>query len=95
MRIWTYIWLTLVVCTCARCGTASENKNVDNFKKLKLGMRPTDVLHIMGKPDATKVYEANTSKFFYSYKTPLGFSDRINVFFSNKDSVVVALGDGQ
>ena len=53
-----------------------------------------EVNEIMGKPDSTTLFPFDSLRFNFLYYSPVGMSDNFYVFFSKKDSLVVAIGDG-
>jgi hypothetical protein len=61
------------------CNGSSDTieKNIQNAKKLKLGMALDDALKIMGEPHIIKEHANYKGIFDYYYESPFGASDWI------------------
>lgn len=76
------------------CSENQGDKNYNNLKNIKLGMHYNKVISIMGPPTDSIKFEGDTLRFNLKYQAAIGASDDYFVFFSKKDSLVVAIGDG-
>ncbi|MBY5951766.1 hypothetical protein KUV23_12325 [Algoriphagus marincola] len=61
------------------------NKNLDNIKKIKIGMDTTEVLGIMGDPIDKRRYK---SELFYDYGMPSGTSIQCQIIFDSLGQVI-------
>ena len=77
------------------CSESQESKNYENFKKIKLEMDYNEVINIMGSPMNSAQLNNDTLRFSIAYSSVSGSSDDYYIFFSKRDSIVVAIGDGQ
>lgn len=77
------------------CSESQENKNYESLKKIKLGMNYDDVINILGAPTNIGQFDHDSLRFSIAYSSVSGSSDDYYIFFSKRDSIVVAIGDGQ
>lgn len=61
--------------------------NVENSKKIIVGMKKTEVIKIMGMPDAKQLSFENLFDSMYYYKTPFAASEGIYIQFDNLEKV--------
>lgn len=60
-------------------------RNLENIKKIQIGMDTTEVLNIMGSPMEKRNYN---SELFYDYETPSGTSIQCQIIFDSSGQVV-------
>ncbi|WP_223577822.1 hypothetical protein [Sphingobacterium sp. GVS05A] len=77
------------------CSENQGDRNYDNLKKIELGMHYDKVVDIMGGATDSIDFEGDTLRFNLKYKSAVGSSDDYFIFFSKKDNLVIAIGDGQ
>lgn len=62
-------------------------KNVENVKRIEIGMPKKEVLRIMGLPDNKRLSFLNQIDSMYYYEPPFGASEGIYVQFSTDNTV--------
>lgn len=62
-------------------------KNVENVKKIKIGMKKEDVLTIMGEPDNRRISFLNSIDSMYYFEPPFGASEGIYIQFDSNNAV--------
>ena len=89
------ITILLVSFFCAS-PDSKQQKNSENLKKVKIGMKMVNVTKIMGQPD-TVIIISSESKYYYRlrYEAPSGMSGNISIYMSRKDSLVTSIYDGR
>ena len=61
-------------------------KNVENSKRLKMGMSKKEVLMIMGEPQERRIYLLEPRDSIYDYDPPFAASSGINIYFNHSDT---------
>jgi hypothetical protein len=61
-------------------------RNVENSKRIKIGMSKTEVLKIMGEPQDRRVYALKPTDSVYFYMPPFAASSGINIYFNQFDA---------
>lgn len=62
-------------------------KNVENIKKIKIGMTKESVFDLMGAPDNTRISFLNSVDSMYYYEPPFGASEGIYIQFDTNNTV--------
>lgn len=94
MKLAVYFALAFLLGLTACKDSPVADKNAENLKKLKLGMRIEEVEKIMGTPETIEIYPFNKEEYVFRYLSPFGYSDQFYIFISRKDSTVVRIGNG-
>lgn len=64
---------------------AMGEKNIDNIRRVKLGMDTATVVRIMGKPIERREFK---SEIFYDYEVPPGSSFQCQIIFNSNRQVI-------
>lgn len=86
--------LSIAICISQGC-TGKYTQNANNIKKVQIGMDKKQVINIMGVPEFIDADTFDKERYSYIYGAPMLYSDNFYIFFSRKDSVVVAIGYAQ
>lgn len=86
--------LCIIICINQGCA-GGYTQNANNIKKVRIGMHKEQVIDIMGVPESIDADSFDKERYSYIYGAPMLYSDNFYIFFSRKDSVVVAIGYAQ
>ncbi|MBP7838609.1 MAG: outer membrane protein assembly factor BamE [Bacteroidales bacterium] len=66
---------------------SKARNNVENSKRIIIGMNKAEVLKIMGTPDAKRLSFENSIDSMYYYEPPFAASEGIYIQFDNREIV--------
>lgn len=85
--LWVLLGIFYLSIGCNGSSDAIEN-NIQNAKKLNLGMTLDDALKIMGEPHIIKEHANYKGIFDYYYESPFGASDWIYFSIDSTQKVI-------
>lgn len=82
------IYGLFMLCIITGCNDKKNYGNMENLKRIRIGMHVKDVREIMGEPDGIATAPFIDHKLDYMYNSPFGFSDDFHVYILKQDSLV-------
>lgn len=100
MTINKILFIFFILFFMTSCNQEKEKRNYENIKKIQKGMSLNQVTEIMGNPDyiynslPAPMLADFDSIFIYNYRSTIGASGNIQVWFEKNDSTVYTTYDG-
>lgn len=95
MHVFKSKFVFLILCVIFMgCSEPHADENIQNMKRIKIGMSYKEVRSIMGKPDTFGTPPLRDKLFYLEYSAPSLYSGNFIIYFNVRDSMVNVIDNG-